>query len=76
MKELRNTHFNLGGMSAGYGTENTQNYHKPPPEALNVEMNMPQYETGTWNQKNAPFNANTTNKRELPVRQVEPYSKA
>ena len=37
---------------------------------------MPQYETGTWNQKNAPFNASTTNKRELPVRQVEAFSKA
>ena len=55
MRELRNTHFNLGGMSAGYATENTQNYHKPPLSSLNQQTKIPEYEAGTWNQKNARF---------------------
>lgn len=50
-------------MSAGYGTENSQNYHKPPPAVLNSKMNMPDYESGTWNPKNAKFNGSTTNQR-------------
>lgn len=68
MRELRNTHFNLGGMSNGYVTENTQNYHKPPLSSLNDKTKIPEYEVGTWNPKNAKFNASTTNRRELPAR--------
>lgn len=35
---------------------------------MNQKSQMPEYEAGTWNQKNAKFEGGTTNKRDLPPR--------
>ena len=36
---------------------------------------MPAYESGTWVDKDARFNGQTTNKRELPEREVKAFEK-
>ena len=36
---------------------------------------MPTYEVGSWNDKNAKFNGQTTNKRDLPQRDVKPFER-
>ena len=43
MKELRGTHFNLGGMGSSYQTEMKGNYHQMPPDSLTMAANMPEY---------------------------------
>ena len=75
MKELRATHFNLGGMSSSYQTEMNGNYNMPHSDSLSMAAKIPEYESGTWVNKNAKFEGTTTNKRELPNRQVEAYQK-
>ena len=77
MKELRGTHFNMGQASLNYQTEN--NYYRATPGSSvdsKLHSKMPTYESGTWNVKNAKFNGNTTNKSELPTRDVKPFERA
>jgi hypothetical protein len=76
MKELRSTHFNLGLMPQHYQTENDhyKQTHAQGPTKLTFEI--PTYESGTWVDKQARFNASTTNKQELPSRDVKPFERA
>ena len=75
MRELRATHFNLGGAKSPYETEMGGNYHKPPIDSLAMASQCPNYESGTWVPKNSKLESGTTNRRELPNRPVEPYHK-
>lgn len=36
---------------------------------------MPTYEVGTWNDKEAKFKGQTTNKRDLPQREVKAFER-
>ena len=63
----------MGQASLNYQTEN--NYYRANP-GRSVDMKMPVYESGTWNHKNAKFNGSTTNKSELPARDVKPFERA
>lgn len=76
MKELRNTHFNLGGMGTNFQTEMASKYNAPPPEALSNYKSVPHYESGKWVPKDAKFDGRTTNNRDLPAREIKPYTKA
>ena len=78
MKELRNTHFNLGLMPQQYQTENDhyKKMHAAKQNQAKLTFEIPVYETGTWTDKNAQFNSSTTNKRELPNREVKPFERA
>lgn len=76
MKELRNTHFNLGGMPTSFQTEMNSNYNAPNFDKANNYRSVPKYESGTWVAKEAKFDGSTTNNRELPARPVQPYAKA
>lgn len=55
MKELRNTHFNLGGMPNNFQTEMGSNYNSPPLESLSNFKSGPRYESGNWVPKDAKF---------------------
>lgn len=80
MKELRNTHFQLGLMPQQYRTENDHYKHAQhardtqAPNKLTYEI--PTYESGTWVDKQAKFYSSTTNKQELPAREVKPFERA
>ena len=41
-----------------------------------VEVAIPSFESGSWNEKNGKFRSSTTSKSELPVRANFGYSKA
>lgn len=43
---------------------------------MNNYKNVPNYQSGTWVPKDAKFDGKTTNNRELPARQIEPFSRA
>lgn len=74
MNELRATHFNLGGMKNNYKTEN--NLYSPYNQAdLAPKVQIPSYECGTWVDKNAKFDAHSTNQREFNAKPVEPFKK-
>jgi hypothetical protein len=68
MSELRNTHFSLGKSSSGYQTE-TNNYRAfaghMPDKAFN-----PKLQSSSPLVPNNRFYGQTTNQRELPVRQL------
>jgi hypothetical protein len=75
MKELRNTHFNLGLMPQEYRTEN--DYYKKSNQApTKLTYEIPSYDSGTWVDKQAKFYASTTSKQELPAREVKPFERA
>lgn len=80
MKELRNTHFNLGLMPQQYRTEN--DYYKKTLQAkesqgpTKLTYEIPSYDSGTWVDKQAKFYASTTSKQELPSREVKPFERA
>ena len=69
MKELRGTHFGMGQAPLSYQTE-SNNYRSTPGKSQNsnIDFKIPIYESGTWVDKEAKFNAQTTYKRELPQR--------
>ena len=77
IKELRGTHFGMGEAPLTYQTE-SHNYRSVPGKSVGTKLNfkIPTYETGTWVDKNAKFYGQTTNKRELPEREVKPFEKA
>jgi len=76
MKELRNTHFSLGGGQNNYNTESSSNYAKPQHGTNQGAQKSQNHESGTWVPKNARFDGRTTNQRELPNYQVNPFTKA
>lgn len=67
MKELRGTHFGMGQAGLNYQTEN-HHYRNAPGKSQDLNFKIPVYESGTWASKNAKFNGQTTNKRDLPER--------
>jgi hypothetical protein len=77
IKELRGTHFGMGQAPLNYQTESS-NYRSRPGASQDSKLNfkIPSYETGTWVDKDAKFYGQTTNKRELPQREVKPFEKA
>ena len=77
IKELRGTHFGMGQASLSYQTE-SNNYRSLPGVSQDSKLNfkIPTYEAGTWVDKDAKFLGQTTNKRELPQRDVKPFEKA
>ena len=66
----------MGQAPLSYQTENS-NYRSTPGQSQNSNLNfkMPAYESGTWVDKDARFNGQTTNKRELPEREVKAFEK-
>jgi hypothetical protein len=76
MKELRNTHFGMGQAPLSYQTE-SHNYRSVPGRSPNSQLNfkIPTYEAGTWVDKAAKFEGQTTSKRELPQREVKPFER-
>lgn len=48
MKELRNTHFNLGGMPTSFQTEMSSKYNAPNFDKASNYKSVPKYESGTW----------------------------
>lgn len=48
MKELRNTHFNLGGMPTNFQTEMSSKYNAPNFDKASNYKSVPKYESGTW----------------------------
>ena len=40
------------------------------------DFKMPTYDVGTWVDKEAKFKGQTTNKRDLPQRDVKPFERA
>jgi len=76
MKELRSTHFNLGSMKPSYQTEaNLYRSCNANSSSNQNKFEIPTYESGTWVDKEARFNAQTTNQREFSSKDVEPYKK-
>lgn len=74
MSELRATHFNLGGSKNNYRTE-TNLYQAYNASNIEPKAQIPTYQTGTWVDKSAKFDAQSTNHREYGSKPVEPYKK-
>lgn len=62
MKELRLSHFNLGGSRPNYSTE-TNSYQAFNANNVRSKDELPVYQCGTWVDNQAKFNGVTTNQR-------------